>query len=139
MSQTWILLVEDDPDHEALALRALRKTNIDVDVEVARSGVEALDFLFRAPPCGREPVPRVVLLDLKLPQMSGFDVLRRLRSEARTRLVPGGVMTSSDDESDIVNSYSLGANSFMQKPVNYDAFMETIREVGRHWLSQSRT
>jgi two-component system, response regulator len=139
MSQTWILLVEDDPDHEALALRALRKTNIDVEVEVARSGVEALDCLFRAPQHGREPVPRVVLLDLKLPQMSGFDVLHHLRSEERTRLVPVVVMTSSDDESDIVNSYSLGANSFMQKPVNYDAFVETIREVGRHWLSKNRT
>lgn len=138
MRQTWILLVEDDFDHEALALRALSKTNIDADVEVARSGPEALECLFGSPPSVREPVPRLILLDLKLPRMSGFDVLRRLRSEDRTRLVPVVVMTSSDDEGDMINSYSLGANSYMQKPVDYERFVETIREVGRYWLWLNR-
>jgi CheY-like chemotaxis protein len=130
--------VEDDPDHEALALRALLKTNIDADIEVARSGPEALDRLFRPPQPPREPVPRVMLLDLKLPQMSGFDVLRRLRSDERTRMVPVVVLTSSDEDADIAQSYGYGANSFIQKPVDYDRFVETIREAGRYWLSLNR-
>lgn len=138
MRATWILLVEDDPDHEAIALRALQRTNVDADVEVARSGAEALTCLFRTPAGGREAVPRLVLLDLKLPQMGGFEVLRRLRSDERTRLVPVVVMTSSDEDGDIENSYVLGANSYMQKPVDYDCFVETIREVGRYWLSLNR-
>ncbi|HYF92085.1 MAG TPA: response regulator [Symbiobacteriaceae bacterium] len=135
MHQKWILLVEDDPDHVALALRALRKSNVPAEIVVANSGADALQMLMDPLPGAREPLPRLVLLDLKLPTLDGFAVLRRLRSEQRTATLPVVVLTSSDEERDKIESYDLGANSYIQKPVDYDRFLEVIREIGRYWLT----
>lgn len=135
MRAKWILLVEDDRDHEALALRALHKTNVPAEVAVARSGAEALDCLFAPAGDGREAAPRVVLLDLKLPGMDGLEVLRRLRADSRTSPLPVVVLTSSDEQSDVDASYDLGANSYVVKPVDYDRFVEVIRQIGAYWLT----
>ena len=132
-----ILLVEDDPDHEALALRALRKNNLSSGIVVARDGSEALEYLFEA--VGKQGgesagLPRVVLLDLKLPKIDGLEVLRQLRADPRTRSLPVVVLTSSDEERDLAESYQLGANSYVLKPVDYDRFVEAIRQVSQYWL-----
>jgi DNA-binding response OmpR family regulator len=131
------LLVEDDPDHEALMLRALRRNNVRNEVVVARDGVEALDFLLGegllTEPNPRS-IPQVIVLDLKLPKVDGLEVLRRLRANERTRFVPVVVLTSSDEEKDLVAGYSLGANSYVRKPVNFSQFMETTRQLGTYWL-----
>jgi CheY-like chemotaxis protein len=126
-----ILLVEDNPDDEALTLRALRKNNIANDVVVAHDGVEALDLL-TGPNAG--PLPQIVLLDLKLPRMDGLEVLSRLRAHPRTRLLPIVILTSSDEESDLINGYSLGANSYVRKPVDFAQFTEAVRQLGLYWL-----
>lgn len=135
MQPIWILLVEDDTDHEALALRALRKSNVQADIVVARSGPEALERIFGPAVPGRNAWPRVVFLDLKLPIMNGFDVLRRLRHDERTAMLPVVILTSSDERRDMEESYNLGANSYIQKPVDYDRFVDVIRETGNYWLT----
>ena len=137
MAEKGILLVEDNPDDEALTLRAFRKNKILNDVVVARDGVEALDYLFgTGAHAGRDTreQPQVVLLDLKLPKVDGLEVLRRLRADARTRLLPVVILTTSNEDRDIVTSYQLGANSFIRKPVDFDQFMEAVRQLGLYWL-----
>lgn len=132
-----ILLVEDNPDDEALTLRALRKNNILNKVVVAHDGVEALDYLFgTGVHAGRDTSqqPQVVLLDLKLPRIDGLDVLRRIRSESPTRLLPVVILTTSNEDRDILSSYQLGANSYIRKPVDFEQFMEAVRQLGLYWL-----
>ncbi|HMA38331.1 MAG TPA: response regulator [Chloroflexia bacterium] len=136
-SQNIILLVEDNPDDEALTLRALRKNNILNEVVVAHDGVEALEYLFGTGAyTGRDTgiLPQIMLLDLKLPKVDGLDVLRRLRADERTRLLPIIVLTSSKEDQDIVDSYSLGANSYIRKPVDFVQFTEAVRQLGLYWL-----
>lgn len=133
----YILLVEDNPDDEALTIRALRRNNIANEVVVARNGAEALDFLMaRGPHADRDPghLPEVVLLDLKLPKVSGLEVLEQVRAAEQTRLLPVVVLTTSSEEKDLVESYRLGANSFIRKPVDFDQFTEAIRNLGMYWL-----
>ena len=137
MREGTILLVEDNPDDEALTLRALRKNNISNQVVVARDGVEALDYLFsRGAYAGRElsGMPVVVLLDLKLPRLDGLEVLRSLRADERTRLLPVVVLTSSREQQDQIDSYSRGANSYVRKPVDFLEFTEAVRQLGLYWL-----
>lgn len=132
-----ILLVEDNPDDVELTLRALSKNNITNEVVVVRDGVEALDYLFGAGKhLGRDTsaVPAVILLDLKLPKVGGLEVLRRLRSDSRTKLVPVVILTSSKEQEDLVNGYSLGANSYVRKPVDFIQFTEAVRQLGLYWL-----
>jgi two-component system response regulator len=137
MNDRTILLVEDNPNDEALTLRALKKNNIQDRVVVARDGAEALDYLFGTGAYqDRSPtdLPRVVLLDLKLPKVDGLEVLRRLRANARTRLLPVVILTSSNEERDLVAGYGSGANSYIRKPVDFTEFSETISHLGRYWL-----
>ena len=137
MQSTSILLVEDNPDHEMLTIRALKKAHVLNDIVVAHDGAEALDLLFAAPedPVQRPmPVPQLILLDLKLPKVDGLEVLRRLRVNPRTKLVPVVILTSSDEEGDVVTSYKLGANSYVCKPVDFVQFMEATKQLGLYWL-----
>lgn len=137
MPQNAILLVEDNPDDEALTLRAFAKNNIRNTVIVARNGAEALDYLFADGAYeGRdiEDLPQVVLLDLKLPKIDGLEVLRRIRADERTELLPVVILTSSREEQDLVEGYRLGANSYVRKPVNFDEFVEAARQLGLYWL-----
>ena len=137
MTEKTILLVEDNPDDEALTLRALKKNNIFNAVVVARDGAEALDYLFgEGSYAGRDldHMPGVILLDLKLPKIDGLEVLRRVRSEPRTRLLPVIVLTSSVRDQDIAESYGLGANSYVRKPVDFEQFTEAVRQLGLYWL-----
>ncbi len=137
MSKKIILLVEDNPDDELLAIRALKKNNISNEVVVARDGVEALDYLFgTGAHAGRDmsEMPQIILLDLKLPKIDGLEVLRRLRNDQRTKLLPVVVLTSSKEEQDLTESYSLGANSYIRKPINFAQFTEAIRQLGLYWL-----
>jgi CheY-like chemotaxis protein len=137
-----ILLVEDNPDDEALTLRALKKNNILNEVVVVRDGEEALEFLFGTGEyVGRDVSvqPHVILLDLKLPKVDGLEVLQALRANARTRLVPVVILTSSKEEQDMVASYSLGANSYVRKPVDFADFMEAVRQLGLYWLVLNET
>jgi CheY-like chemotaxis protein len=132
-----ILLVEDNPDDEALTLRAFKKNNILNEVVVARDGAEALDFLFGTGKyAGRDlsEMPTVILLDLKLPKVDGLGVLQRLRADERTRLLPVVILTSSKEEKDMVNGYKLGANSYVRKPVDFAQFMEAVKQLGLYWL-----
>jgi two-component system response regulator len=132
-----ILLVEDNPDDELLTLRAFRKNNISNEVVVARDGVEALDYLFATGAYeGRDTAdtPQVVLLDLKLPRMSGLEVLKKMRSEALTKLLPVIILTTSSEESDVLSGYELGANSYIRKPVDFTQFLESVRQLGLYWL-----
>ena len=133
MSNQTVLLVEDNPDDEALTLRAFKKNNIFNEVTVARDGQEALDYFF-GEGASERPAPTVVLLDLKLPRIDGLEVLRRIRADPRTRLQPIVILTSSKEEQDIVSGYSLGANSYIRKPVDFSQFMEAIRQIGLYWL-----
>lgn len=128
-SNRVILLVEDNPDDERLTIRALRRGNIANEIVVARNGEEALKILFTA-----EILPTVVLLDLKLPKIDGLGVLRGIRANERTRLLPVVVLTSSSEESDIIESYNLGANSYVRKPVEFDRFTEAVRQLGLYWV-----
>jgi len=137
MENKYILLVEDNPDDEALTLRALKKNNIKNEVVVAHDGVEALDYLFstgRYADRDANVMPQVVLLDLKLPRVDGLEVLKRLRADERTKLLPVVVLTSSKEEQDLVSSYSLGANSYVRKPVDFGQFSEAVRQLGLYWL-----
>jgi len=132
-----ILLVEDNPDDEALTLRAFGKSNIPNRVVVARDGVEALDYLFATGShAGREPsaMPQLVLLDLKLPRMDGLEVLRRIRSDDRTRLLPVVILTSSREQQDMLDGYGLGANSYVQKPVDFTQFLRAVEQLELYWL-----
>ena len=129
-----ILLIEDDPDHELLTIRALRQANIANEIQVARDGEEAIDQLFGQSSKALAELPQVILLDLKLPKMDGLEVLRRIRQSVRTQMLPVVVLTSSDEESDIVRSYRLGANSYIRKPVNFNEFAEATRQLGMYWL-----
>lgn len=132
-----ILLVEDNPDDEALTLRALRQNNIKNEVIVARDGAEALDYLLGgAGSGGGAPyvAPQLILLDLKLPKVDGLEVLRRLRDDDRTNLLPVVILTSSKEEQDLINGYKLGANSYIRKPVDFDQFAEAVRQLGLYWL-----
>ncbi|QMV18454.1 response regulator [Granulicella sp. 5B5] len=128
-----ILLVEDDPDHEALAIRALRKANVANEITVARDGAEAIAYMQEIISGTRHP-PQLVLLDLKLPKVDGLEVLRNIRSSDKTALLPVVVLTSSDEERDIVSSYRLGVNSYIRKPVNFTDFAEATRQLGMYWL-----
>jgi two-component system response regulator len=132
-----ILLVEDNPDDVALTLRAFKKSNILNKVVVAKDGVEALDYLFaNGTHDGRGTwvMPQIVLLDLKLPRLDGMEVLRRIRADERTKLLPVVILTSSKEEQDVVNGYNLGANSYIRKPVDFSQFSEAIQQLGLYWL-----
>ncbi len=137
VSNKVILLVEDNPDDEALTLRALKKNNILNEVVVAHDGVQALDYLFGAGAyAGRDTtiMPQVILLDLKLPKVDGLEVLRRIRAGERTKLLPVVILTSSKEEQDLINSYKLGANSYIRKPVDFNQFSDAVRHLGLYWL-----
>ena len=142
MKDKVILLVEDNADDEILTLRALKVNKIANDVVVARDGAKALDYLFGTG-CyaGRDTSvrPQVVLLDLNLPKLGGLDVLRRIRSEESTRTLPVVILTTSNEEEDLVGSYSLGANSYIRKPVDFDQFSECVRELGMYWVVLNTT
>lgn len=136
-SSKTILLVEDNPDDEALAIRALKRHHISNEVIVAHDGVEALEYLFGTGMYAGRDIslkPTVVLLDLKLPRVDGLEVLRRLRGDERTKLLPVVVLTTSSEEQDMLNSYSLGCNSYIRKPVDFIQFSEAIRQLGMYWL-----
>jgi CheY-like chemotaxis protein len=138
MNEKTILLVEDNPDDEALTLRAFKKNSIKNLVVVARDGVEALDYLFGSGMYSDRDTsltPAVILLDLKLPKIDGLEVLRRLRAARETRLIPVVVLTSSKEEQDILNSYRLGANSYIRKPVDFQKFSEAVGQLGVYWLA----
>jgi CheY-like chemotaxis protein len=134
-----ILLVEDNPDDEVLALRALTQNKIANRVDVARDGVEAIDYLFGTDTEPAKDLPQVVLLDLKLPKIDGLEVLRRIRASAHTRFLPVVVLTSSDEDRDLIESYSLGANSYILKPVDFRQFTEAVGQLGMYWLVLNRT
>jgi two-component system response regulator len=137
MNRSPILLVEDNQDDEELTVRGLRKNHVANEIVVVRDGAEALDYLFATGPhAGRDSraLPQVVLLDLNLPLVGGLDVLKRLRADDRTKLLPVVVLTSSKEEEDIIKSYSLGANGYVRKPVNFGEFMEAVKTLGLFWL-----
>jgi two-component system response regulator len=137
MERSVILLVEDNPDDEALTLRALRRANVGNDIVVARDGVEALDYLFgTGAHAARDTraLPQVMLLDLKLPRIDGLEVLRRVRADDRTRILPVVILTSSNEERDRIEGYTLGANSYVRKPVDFNEFVDAVRQLGLYWL-----
>src|SRR5713226_3173294 len=137
MDTNVILLVEDNPDDQTLTLRALKKNNIRNEIVVAHDGVEALDYLYgEGFHAGRDisRMPDLILLDLKLPKLDGLDVLRRIRADERTRLLPVVILTSSIEDQDRIASYGLGANSYVRKPVNFNEFIEAVRQLGLYWL-----
>ncbi len=137
MTEKHVLLVEDNPDDEALTLRALKKAHIANPVFVVRDGAEAIDyFLCRNAHANRDPndAPQLILLDLNLPLVGGLDVLQKIRTHPSSRLIPVVILTSSKEEEDLIASYSLGANSYVRKPVNFSEFTETVRKLGLFWL-----
>jgi two-component system, response regulator len=137
MTEKIILLVEDNPDDVELTIRAFKKNNILNPVIVAKDGVEALDYLFgTGVHAGRnlKEMPVVVMLDLKLPKIDGTEVLKRIRQDGRTKLIPVVILTSSMEEKDVINGYSLGANSYIRKPVAFSQFVEAMRQLGLYWL-----
>ena len=137
MTNRAILLVEDNADDEALTLRAFKKCHVANDIIVARDGAEALDFVFGTGKyAGRDvsDLPAVVMLDLKLPKIDGLEVLRRLRADERTRLIPVVILTSSGEERDVVSGYQLGANSYVRKPVDFEQFAQAVKHLGLYWL-----
>lgn len=132
-----ILLAEDNPDDEALTLRALRRANVTNRIVVVRDGAEVLDYLFGTGAWAGQPsnkLPQVVLLDLKLPKVDGLEVLRRIRTDPRTRLLPVVILTSSNEERDRIEGYRLGANSYVRKPVEFGQFADAVRALGLYWL-----
>lgn len=136
MDLKYILLVEDNPDDQELTLHALQESNIVNKVIVASNGAEALDYLFQSGTEQDVPpkLPQLVLLDLKLPKIDGLEVLRRIRSDPRTRFLPVVILTSSNEEKDLISSYTFGANSYIRKPVDFAQFVEAVRELGLYWL-----
>jgi two-component system response regulator len=137
MDNKMILLVEDNPDDEALTLRALKKNNIGNQLHVVRDGAEALDFIFcTGAYADRDPhdKPQVILLDLKLPKIDGLEVLRRIRADERTQRQPVVILTSSNEQEDLVSSYNLGVNSYVRKPVDFTEFIDAVRQLGLYWL-----
>jgi two-component system response regulator len=137
MNPVEILLVEDNPNDVELTLRALKKHNLTNNVQVVSDGAQALDYLFGTGPfAGKEhPLPpKVVFLDLKLPKVDGREVLRRMKADPKTRMIPIVVLTSSKEESDIVESYKLGVNSYVVKPLDFDKFVEAVSELGLYWV-----
>lgn len=133
MSPRSILLVEDNPDDVILIRRALATHNVVNEMTVARDGVEALDYFF-GPGAEERPLPQVVLLDLKLPKVDGHEVLRRLRAEERTKLLPVVILTTSDEQSDIIRGYENGASSYVRKPVDFEEFLQAVKTLGIYWL-----
>jgi two-component system response regulator len=132
-----LLLVEDNPQDLDLALRALRKANLSNRIHVARDGAEALEFIFCEGPHATRHItdgPKVILLDLKLPKIDGLEVLKRIKGDVRTKMIPVVVLTSSKEQSDVVESYKLGVNSYIVKPVNFEQFTEAVRDLGLYWL-----
>jgi two-component system response regulator len=142
MREKVILLVEDNPDDEALTLRALKKNDIRNQVVVARDGAQALEYLFgtgERKEGDPEALPELVLLDLKLPRVDGLEVLRRIRADERTRLLPVVILTSSKEQRDLVEGYGYGANSYIRKPVDFGQFVEAVRQLGLYWLVLNET
>jgi two-component system response regulator len=142
MREKVILLVEDNPDDEALTLRALKKNDIRNKVVVARDGAQALEYLFgtgERKEGDPEVLPELVLLDLKLPRVDGLEVLRRIRADERTRLLPVVILTSSKEQRDLVEGYGYGANSYIRKPVDFGQFVEAVRQLGLYWLVLNET
>ena len=142
MEQKVILLVEDNRRDEALILRALKKSNIINTVVVARDGVEALDYVFNTGKYSEGPPvvpPQIILLDLKLPKVDGLQVLKQIRADSRTERLPVVVFTSSSEEEDLIKSYSLGANSYVRKPIASEQFLEATRALGMYWLLLNQT
>ncbi len=131
-----ILLVEDNPDDVELTIHALKKNNIVNSVEIVRDGQEALDYLFHTGKYSNSThsLPGIILLDLKLPKVDGIDVLRRIKVDRRCKLIPVVVLTSSKEERDVIDSYDLGVNSYIRKPVDFDQFVETVKHIGFYWL-----
>jgi two-component system response regulator len=132
-----ILLVEDNPNDEELTLYALKKNNITNQIQVVRDGAEALEYLFCTGAYAHRQInepPKVVLLDLKLPKVDGLEVLEQVKSDTRTRAIPVVVLTSSQEERDIVESYQLGVNSYIVKPVDFEQFIEAVRQLGMYWM-----
>lgn len=137
MTKKIILLVEDNRDDEELTLMAFEQSEIMNEVAVVRDGAEALDYLFKTGKytnCALSDLPAVILLDLKLPKISGLEVLKRIRANAQTQLVPVVILTTSKEQEDIINSYKLGCNSYIRKPVNFTEFIEAARKLGLYWL-----
>jgi two-component system response regulator len=137
MTEKIILLVEDNPDDVELTIRAFKRNNIGNKVIVAKDGVEALDYLFGTGMYAGQDVkemPVVLLLDLKLPKIDGMEVLKRIRQDNRTKLIPVVILTSSAEQKDVIDGYSLGANSYVRKPVNFEQFVEAIKHLGLYWL-----
>lgn len=137
MARKFVLLVEDNPDDEALTIRALKKANVVNDVEVVRNGREALDFLFcEGQYLDRDPssMPALILLDLKLPKVNGIEVLQRMRADDRTKLIPVVILTSSSQDEDVVESYQSGANSYVRKPVDFAEFADAVARLGLYWM-----
>jgi two-component system response regulator len=142
MADKVILLVEDNPDDVELTLRAFKQSNIANEVVVTRDGVEALDYLFATGAHADRDVsvmPQVVLLDLKLPKVDGLEVLQRVRADERTKLLPIVILTSSREQQDLIESYSLGANSYVRKPVDFTQFVKAVRDLGLYWLVLNET
>jgi two-component system response regulator len=142
MSDKTILLVEDNPDDVTLTLRALKKNKLMNEVVVARDGVEALEFLFgegEFADRSNDFPPELILLDLKLPKVDGLEVLKRIRSHERTKLLPVVILTSSNEQSDIISGYELGVNSYIRKPVDFEQFIEAVRQLGLYWLVLNQT
>jgi CheY-like chemotaxis protein len=142
MEDKMILIVEDNPDDEELTIRALKKNNIGNRLVVVRDGVEALDFLFcTGTYSSRDPndLPQTILLDLKLPKVDGLEVLKRIRADERTSLLPVVILTSSNEERDLLQSYKNGANSYVRKPVDFTEFLDAARQLGLYWLVLNET
>ena len=136
-----ILLVEDNPDDAALTLRAFNRSHVMNSIVLARDGIEALDFLFARGAYEQragEPLPTMVILDLKLPKLDGLGVLKAIRSDVRTRLLPVVILTSSKEEQDLISGYSLGANSYVRKPVDFSEFQEAVKVLGIYWLMMNQ-
>jgi two-component system response regulator len=136
-NEVEILLVEDNPNDVELTLRALKKNNLTNSVHVVKDGAEALDYIFATGAYASRDInhhPKVILLDLKLPKVDGLEVLRRLKSDERTKVIPVVVLTSSKEERDLVESYELGANSYIAKPVDFESFVKAVSELGLYWL-----
>lgn len=141
MPKSHLLVVEDNPDDEALTLRALQKTGLDLAVDIVRDGAEALDYLLGEGAYAEratQPLPQMVLLDLKLIKVSGLEVLKRMRAHPRTSIVPVVILTTSTEDRDVVACYSNGANSYVPKPVNFDEFVQQIDHLSRYWLKLNR-